>query len=130
MREAKFSIDLLGDQLFDGYTKGETWNGWACPYFNFEQGQQIVAATNRAAAEWLKRDQEFNTLHGQYDSKLDAFIFYYRMESGSQTPEEDWDIFPAEEINGMKLYPIGAGCWVWEHASEQINNDSADGNSA
>ncbi len=54
--EGKFSTDLTGeDSFFDGFTKGETWNGFACPYFTFEQGQRIVEATNRAAAEWLER---------------------------------------------------------------------------
>ncbi len=25
--------------MLEGFTAGETWNGWDCPYFTFEQAQ-------------------------------------------------------------------------------------------
>ncbi len=114
LRSTRFSTDLTGeDTFFEGFTRGESWNGFSCPYFTFEQGQRIVEATNKAAAEWHLRDPEFNTFYGRYDSQRDAFVFYYKLEADSQTPEQDWDIFPGEMLEGMKLYPIGAGGWAW-----------------
>ena len=44
LREAKFVIEPLGETVFDGYTQDEDWNGWACPYFTFEQAERIVEA--------------------------------------------------------------------------------------
>jgi hypothetical protein len=118
LRPAKFSTDLTGETtFFDGFTRGGTWNGFDCPYFTLEQGQFIVEATNKAAEEWQQRDPNFNTFHGRYDAQLDAFVFYYRQEADSQTPEQDWDIFSGEMVGGKKLYPIGTGSWAWTEES-------------
>lgn len=105
MRETKFSIDSLGDRSFDGYTQGETWNGWACPYFTFEQAQQLVRA------------YEENGLEARYNEVSDAFSF--ELDAGGDLKEVD--TFPAEEINGRKFYPIGAFCWIWEEAAEEFS---------
>jgi hypothetical protein len=114
LRSTRFSTDLTGEAtFFDGFTREETWNGFDCPYFTFEQGQRIVESTNEAAKEWQLRDPKFNTLHGRYDAQLDAFVFYYRQEADLQTPEQDCDIFYGEMVEGMKLYPIGTGSWAW-----------------
>jgi hypothetical protein len=114
LQTARFCTDLTGENVyFDGFTFGNIWNGFACPYFTLEVGHRIVEATNSAASEWLKRDPTFNALHGLYDSQRDAFMFYQVLEAGSQNPEQDWDIFPAEVINEQKLYPIGTGGWAW-----------------
>ena len=93
LREAKFSIDSLGNVEFAGYTTGEEWNGWAQPYFDFEQASRIVEA-HRTAGE-----------RAWYDEGQDAFSF----EMGDEV-----DTFPSKFIEGQKLYPVGAGCWIWE----------------
>jgi hypothetical protein len=98
MRETKFSIDLLGDRNLDGFTQGETWNGWACPLFTFEQAQQLVKA------------YEENGLKAWYDEASDAFSF--EVDAGGDLKEVD--TFPAQEVEGRKFYSIGAGCWIWE----------------
>lgn len=68
MRETKFSLDTLGNQVFDGYTRDEDWNGWACPYFTFEQAERIVQACQAGIST-------------RYDAALDAFNF--ELESGA-----------------------------------------------
>jgi hypothetical protein len=50
MRVADFALDFLDDVTFEGYTQGETWNGFACPYFSFEQAQGMGASRRSA---WL-----------------------------------------------------------------------------
>lgn len=101
MRKAQFLIDLYGDKVFDGYTQGETWNGWACPYFTFEQAERLVQAhSEKGFRAW-------------YDADSDAFSF--EIEAS-----DDIDSFSAQEIEGIKLYPIGTGCWIWE--IEDIEN--------
>lgn len=117
LRPARFSIEVAGDDaVFDGFTSGQTWNGWQCPYFTLEQGQAIVEAINRTQDEWSREPTNLDTLHGLYDSMRDAFVFYQESAKDSDNPDEDWEIFTFVEVDGQKLYPIGAWCWIWERA--------------
>lgn len=100
MRETEFSIDTLGSKVFEGYTQGEEWNGWACPYFTFEQAEQVVKAHSEKG------------LKAWYDPDTDAFSF--EIEASNEI-----DTFKAEEIEGQRLYPIGASCWIWEEQSHE-----------
>lgn len=101
--------------LFDGFTTDMRWNGWACPYFTFEQAQAVIEQHNNlyelAFAEGEKE------LHAQcfyakayYDAERDAFCF--AMEGG------EWDVFGAFERDGTKYYCIGAWCWTWLQGDE------------
>lgn len=98
MRETKFSLDTLGNQVFDGYTRDEDWNGWACPYFTFEQAERIVEACRASG------------ISARYDAALDAFNF--ELESGAG--EKEVETYPAQEIEGRKVYSVGAFCWIWD----------------
>lgn len=100
MEAATFSIDFIADKIFAGYTRGETWNGFSCPYFTFEQAQLL-------AGEWSKTGYT-----ARYDATTDAFIF--GVDTGGGPDQEDIDSFAAVEIAGTKYYPVGAGCWIWE----------------
>ncbi len=92
-----FSLDMFSGVIFDGYTRGEDWNGFACPYFTFEQANQIVAITNE------------NGIKAQYIEAEDAFMFVIEQETEMFYPARD-------EI--IKLYPIGAFCWIWNQETE------------
>jgi hypothetical protein len=100
MRATRFTIDTFGEEVFDGFTSGETWNGWARPYFTFEQAQRVVEA------------HKLQGVKAWYNDAEDAFMF----EMG----EGEVDAFPAEEVEGRTLYPVGAGCWIWEEAVEKV----------
>lgn len=94
MREEKFKIDTLADLVFQGFTKDEEWNGWACPYFSFEEAQRITIA--------------FNTLpnvKAWYEMTEDKFFFEFTDE------KEEYNSIIA---NDKKLYPIGNSNWIWE----------------
>src|SRR5215213_4654130 len=96
MRTAKFIIDTYAEMTFEGFTLDETWNGWARPYFTFEQAQRIVQAhTSWGGKAW-------------YDEGEDVFMFEFS--------RDEVDAFPAESMDDRKLYPVGAGCWIWEEA--------------
>jgi hypothetical protein len=97
LREAIFTTDVFDGQRFPGFTDGETWNGWARPYFTFEQAQAVLNA---------HKDHSWKAW---YDETQDSFVFDF-----SHDGNDELDEFPAVEIAGMKLYPIGAGCWIWE----------------
>lgn len=97
--EMKFQIDSFGGQIFDGYSFGGTWNGFMCPYFTFDQAQRIVDAYRlRGWEAW-------------YEEKADQFVFTY-----SHNNLDERDIFPANEIDGRKFYPIGSSAWIWDEA--------------
>jgi hypothetical protein len=91
---------------FEGWTKGQQWNGWECPYFEFDTAIRMVDAWNNMSFG----EEEYQ---GRYDEERDAFYF---RDGGL----EEWDRFTAQtiEIEGktIKVYPIGAFCWIWNNA--------------
>jgi hypothetical protein len=90
--KAFFSMDCM-DENIEGLTYGNTWNGWACPYFTYENALKL--------AELMP---DFNM---SYDSKTDTFIA--NTDDGFETSEE----FPAKVIDGVKYYGIGNMSWCW-----------------
>lgn len=110
LQPARFSMDVLGDEVWlDGFTADETWNGWDCPYFTFEQGQNFTFEQGQRVVEAFNTSKrlEGDKVESRYDAERDVFCFFFE----SSTESDD---FPAVEINGRKFYPIGAGCWIWE----------------
>lgn len=110
LRKSFFAIDSEGEPLFQGYTDGRTWNGWAHPYFTKEVGILIVKHfLELGYSAW-------------YDEKEDAFNFVL---DGSVNNTEDIDSFSGKDfiMNGetIRLYPIGSGCWVWSEFDENDN---------
>ena len=104
MRKTKFKIESLGYETFDGFTKDEEWNGWACPYFTFEQAQKV-----------LKNYNELRKIIGQknlafYDSMAEAFVFPSDDQYESET-------FKAINESGEQYYPVGAFNWIWEETN-------------
>ena len=86
MHLQKFTIDTLGERVFDGYTKDEHWNGWACPYFTFEQAQSIVTAHND------------NGWPARYDQVQDQFVFSMKHAGG-----EEEEVYSPVQEDGLKL---------------------------
>jgi hypothetical protein len=98
MRVADFALDFLDGVTFKGYTKGETWNVFACPYFSFEQAQRIVSAWRGKG--WAAR----------YDAETDAFMFEVNAESKSS----DFEGYSGINIKKQKFYRVGAFSWIWD----------------
>ena len=98
MREAKFSHESLGDSEFRGYTRDESYNGFACPYFGYDQAILILQA-------WLEHG-----LAANYDENTDEFVFEV---SGGEAGNE-FQRFGAIYADGVKIYPIGVFEWIWE----------------
>ena len=101
LREDCFTLELVGDQVFGGFTNGEQWNGWACPYFTFDVGQQIVQSLGKNQVAF-------------YDEASNEFVFDV---NGTNDPT-DYDRFGSIEAEGIgKLYPIGTHAWIWEEVA-------------
>lgn len=102
MRTFRFTIDLLDSKTFKAYTQDEDWNGFACPYFNYNQTQNLLDA-------WISAGRD-----AKYETETDQFTF--EVDSGENA--KDYDSFLAVEIDGLKFYPIGAFSWIWEEVRE------------
>jgi hypothetical protein len=91
---------------FEGWASGQRWNGWECPYFEFDTALRMVNAWNSVTFG----EEEYQA---RYDEERDAFCF---CDGGL----EEWDCFGAQTIETdgkiIKVYPIGAFCWVWDKA--------------
>ncbi|HDR9180307.1 TPA: hypothetical protein QDB06_000831 [Burkholderia vietnamiensis] len=92
-----FEIDCL-EGKYSGYTSGQTWNGWECPYFTFDVAHQFA--------------QDFNALSADkiiYIADKDMFVCHFDGYS-----EEEQETFESTTIDGLKLYAVGAGSWTWD----------------
>lgn len=107
MQKTRFKNDALGFDSYEGFTKGETWNGWDCPYFTFEQAQKILKTYNQLRSI-IEEAQAF------YDSSADAFIF---------PSEDDSEIYTGVIEEGEKYYSIGSFVWIWEES--RLSDSSA-----
>ena len=103
MRATKFSIDTYGNRVFEGYSDDQEWNGWACPLFSYEEAQRIAAVCNEHGGR------------ASYDEQHDRFIFHLN-ESDLDEPE----IYSSEQLEGKKLYAIGAFNWIWEELDDAV----------
>ena len=105
LRKTWFQIDGL-EGKFEGYTKGQFWNGWAVPYFTNEVADEIMEAMSNDTNNVV-----------QYHPRLDAYLVYLE---GSDEIEE----YPAcEEIDDEALYSIGGGSWTWEEDTEEDEDE-------
>ena len=106
-RRSRFIIeDVQGP--YDGYTTGETWNGWAVPFFELHEAKRIAADYARAGEE---QGGDLAGSTAGYDEEQDAFVFFDPIF-------EDEAVFHACKIEAGReevvVYPIGASEWTWE----------------
>lgn len=89
----------IGDRkcIYEGYVEDRDWNGWACPYFSYEESVHIMNDLNKIQS---------NVMY--YDANTDSFCI----------PQEFNEIYKGVDIetsDGIKhLYPIGNSYWIWE----------------
>lgn len=107
LRKATFVIDSIPDVTFEGYTDGDTWNGWACPYFEKSEAERVLEASQANHYSW------------SYDSEQDAFIVRSEDDPEEYEPEVFGAVKRNVEDNGqVTVYGIGAYSWIWELAVE------------
>jgi hypothetical protein len=104
LRRGLFGIDEFAGERFEGYTGGETWNGFACPRFTKEVAQRIADAIADSVAS-PSGDTDSLT----YDPGSDAFVYLYNADEPDPFPGAD-----VETVDGtLRLYGIGAWGWTW-----------------
>ena len=112
MKKAVFTIGEY-PKAYIGYTSGKRWNGWATPYFEFEEAQRVAEGFNECAEYPI-----------QYDEVYDQF-YILDNESGELEKWPGEGIHTADGIK--KLYGIGAYSWVWDEITDQDCYSLAEG---
>ena len=62
-RKSRFYLEALDDKTFEGWTSGESWNGWEMPYFELKTAQSVLDALG---ATWTFLDDK-NALKANLD---------------------------------------------------------------
>lgn len=103
-----FVIDGLEGE-FPGFTAGDRWNGWACPFFTRDVADRIAVAFVNQFAE-----EDRAGVTATYTPVTDT----YRLRCEENGPEDTQgqDIC----VNGgvVHVYAIGAFCWCWNTTSD------------
>lgn len=106
--DAKFRQGLFGTDAtpgpYRGYTKGDDWNGWATPYFEFEVAIHVARDSSRLN----------DGTRVAYDEARDAFLY-----EDSAYPDEPVSFEAMTiEVGGQekRVYPVGTYYWTWEEA--------------
>ena len=123
--KAQFSMEGFNEK-FIGYTYGETWNGWNCPYFTKNECKKILSSfidTNEDSGFYL------------YDEKNDRFIVNLSIDKKSiesnwkeeflkLSDEEIMNICEEMEIynklliqykgKDIHIYGLGGFTWAWD----------------
>ena len=108
LRPGRFVIDGL-DGVYDGFTRGETWNGFAVPYFPLAEARRVAADY---AAQPAGLDGQTSA---EYDQNRDVIRLY-------DPCSDEWDEYgpvgiDAGTVHGLRgLYSVGARYWTWEEA--------------
>ena len=96
-KKAVFFIDDISENR-KGFTCGQYWNGWECPYFEKEESADIINSVlgYRGSAHF---DESEDSFHVQLEEGDEPEIF------------KGLDIVVISEIK--HVYPIGAFSWCW-----------------
>lgn len=100
-RRSRFVIEGT-DSVFQGWTDGRDWNGWAMPHFEFSEAQRVIESLT-----------DFN---GKYDVGRDCFVTRV-----ADDEDEVWEAQSVTLLGGaqIKVYGIGAGSWIWEETERK-----------
>ena len=110
LKEEIFEID--GMYKVKGYSFGDYWNGFECPFFTEDVATDIVEETLDAD---LTQDY---FLSYEYDEEKDMFIL------GTRNADLEFEAIYIETEAGkrIELYPIGSWIWCWSKSEKQPDN--------
>lgn len=105
MKKSLFTIDSF-DAIFEGYTQGQHWNGWACPWFTKKVADEIMHHSNKVNGE----DYQM-----RYDAETDTYVYGVG---------EETECFKGINFDGKQLYPIGTMSWIWDDLADYQSEQS------
>jgi hypothetical protein len=100
------------DKKYRGWSSGQRWNGWAMPFFEFDE-----------AMRYAKDSQEGGDGPGstRYDPARDAFVT--QRDDPDETEVDEATVILVKGRGALKVYGIGAGSWTWSEAREDDEDD-------
>lgn len=105
MRKSAFAIDA-SPHAYIGYTSGRTWNGWATPYFTYEEAQKLQAEFSEGAGSPMLYDVAKDEFRLKYEDDDEPYI---------------WKGEDIQTVDGIKhLYGIGAYSHIWDELDKDI----------
>lgn len=108
LRQGKFYMEVYDPELFEGWTDGELWNGWATPLFQYEEAARMMDVHNRMDPVVDPEDKP----RAWYDAERDRFCF---ITEGTGREIEYYSACLRQAGGEMrKLYGIGSWYWTWE----------------
>lgn len=129
MKRATFCLDMVTDDdgrclTFDGWTDGETWNGYACPKFEKAAMDALVSAHHSVEAWNAQYDETSDTYifdtDGVGDSPDDGNTFLY--DTSKEAPD-GVEFIVGFDKDGVHVYePQG---WTWEEHTPTHNEELA-----
>ncbi len=108
LKHTVFAINA--GERFMGYTAGQHWNGWACPYFTKPEADRIMDMVNRTSPD-------IKQYFMRYDDDRDVYIYHDDNCDEAET-------FACEQYLDQKtgeiyeLYAIGSWSWIWDDLME------------
>lgn len=110
MRKSIFAIDA-SPNAYIGYTSGRLWNGWATPYFTFEEAQKLQAEFSQGADSPMLYDVTKDEFRLKYEDDDEPYI---------------WKGEDIQTVDGIKhLYGIGAYSHIWDELDDDIKRSLA-----
>lgn len=101
----RFSLDALGNAEFEGFTDGQTWNGWACPYFTYDMALNVLRASTANGYTW------------RYDEESHSFLVWHDDDPENFEPDKFEESSILVDGADTIVYAVGAFSWAWEIAS-------------
>lgn len=108
-RKTEFQIEC--GPKYEGYTKGEHWNGWACPRLTKEAALKLCADTDNGMI-WYNEERDMIVSQNDFEDPTDNEEF------------EGKDIIVDGEV--IHVYPVGAWSWIWDDCAEQEITDEEE----
>ena len=94
-----YSLDPI-QATFEGYTNGDTWNGFACPYFEKDVAESILKASEDNGYQW------------RYDPEQDVFLVQSKDDPPEYEPEEYQGQTISIDSKEVRVYGIGTYSWI------------------
>lgn len=99
--EADFYAEWF-DKRYHGWSNGVTWNGWAIPFFEFDEAMKYAKDSQKEGA---------GVGATTYDPEKDAFV-----TTRDDPDENEIDEATTIDVEGrgpIKVYSIGGSSWTW-----------------
>jgi hypothetical protein len=99
--KARFTLEGLDDQSFEGWSDGSLWNGFEKPLFELDDACLVLEALG------------VDCSHDPSRLLLRAFI-----DQGEGLEEVSWAAEKIEAADGgfVEVFGVGAGAWMWDQA--------------